>query len=132
MTRLLTFPFMLCVFRLALWEGSVGMEKSIGMLIFKLFAIQGKLPGTPSPLYPSFLLYCTSLCPHSLQETGVGPSHHLGHIQASVAFFPLEMSLGSVGALIEFVAYKVPLRSNFLTGGLILYQPEGVMGTVTG
>lgn len=44
----------------------------------------------------------------------------LSHSQVCVASYRLEMSFGSVGALIEFVSYKVTLRSCLLTGSIIL------------
>lgn len=119
--KALNFPNYVSVFlELALWEGSVGMERSIGMLIFQAICYSEEAAKVPPTPHPSFLLCCTSLWPCSLQETGAGPSHHLSSIQASVVFFPLEMSLGSVGTLIEFVGYEVALRSYFLTGSLIL------------
>lgn len=109
------------------------MERSIGMLIFEAIWYSKEAARDPPPLLPIFLLRCTSLWPQSLQETGMGPSHHLSLIQVSVAFLSLDMSLGSAGALIEFVGYKEALRSYFLTSRFWIRQySKGGNGPVTG
>lgn len=67
-----------------------------------LFAIQKTPPGPP--VHPSFLLCCTSLCPHSLQETDVGPlESHSG-----ICCIPLSSAL----TILE--SPKVSVRSFFL------------------
>lgn len=64
----------------ALWEEFVGMEMSIGMLIFKAVGFSEEATREPTPLLN---------CSLTLQEAAVEPSHGF---QASVAFFLLEMS----------------------------------------
>lgn len=107
------------------WYGEIYWNANLSCYL--LFRGSCQRPPYFTPLFSSVAQVSG---PHSLQETGVGPSHHLSRIQASVAFLPLEMSLGSVGALVEFVGYKVVLRSYFLTGSLILGSLLGNLATI--
>lgn len=82
------------------------MERSIGMLIFHAICYSEEAARTPHLLPPSPLF-------SSVAQVSAPKAYwklvwdHLSHIQASVAFHQLEMSLGSVGALVD-AAIKCP------------------------
>lgn len=103
------------------WYGEIYWNANL----WSYFVFKGSCQGPPTPS-PHFSPPLHNS--QSLQETGMGPSHHLNLIQVSVAFLSLDMSLGSAGALIEFVGYKAALRSYFLTSRFWIRQcSKGVM-----
>lgn len=110
--KALSIPDCFCVFRWALWEVSVGVERSVGMLV--LYAICYSEESVRDPLHSSFfLLYCVNLQPHSKQETNVGPSHHMKSHSSFIH------PVGNVAQLScsshWFTVYKVSTGSQVLT-----------------
>ncbi len=131
-------------FRLALWEGSVGMERSIGMLIFRAICYSEEAARDPPPPPLFSPLLHKSLAPIAYRKlvwdhhtTWVTFKHLLHSSRWICRSAQLALSL-------SFVGYKVALRFYFLTGSLILGSQlgnpaaifesgniaEGVMGAV--
>lgn len=92
---------------LVLWEGSVGMESSIGMLIFRAICYSNWAGRAPPPtktkqkslfLFFSFLSVAQVSTPSSIQETVEGPPESHSSINESHL---LVMLLGSDSALMQ-------------------------------